>query len=68
MAIVERHKAELERTAGPQDRAPSVPRPHPAGGGNGLVLLARLSSSWGVASDEGTCVWFERALLPPDRA
>ena len=47
---------------------PAVPRPHPEGGGNGLVLLARLSSTWGVASDDRTCVWFERALLPPDRA
>ena len=53
---------------GPGFVAPNVPRPHPEGGGNGLVLLARLSSSWGVACDDGTCVWFERALLPPDRA
>jgi hypothetical protein len=29
------------------------------------VLLARMSSSWGVARDDGTCVWFERALSPP---
>jgi anti-sigma regulatory factor (Ser/Thr protein kinase) len=53
---------------GPGFVAPADPRPHPAGGGNGLVLLARLSSSWGVACDDGTCVWFERALSPPDRA
>ena len=53
---------------GPGFMAPAVPRPHPEGGGNGLVLLARLSSSWGVACDDATCVWFERALMPPDRA
>jgi anti-sigma regulatory factor (Ser/Thr protein kinase) len=52
---------------GPGFVAPAVPRGHPEGGGNGLVLLARMSSSWGVASDDGTCVWFERALSPPDR-
>jgi anti-sigma regulatory factor (Ser/Thr protein kinase) len=49
------------------DRGPgfaplAAPRPRPEGGGNGLVLLARMSSSWGVACDDGTCVWFERAL------
>jgi anti-sigma regulatory factor (Ser/Thr protein kinase) len=48
--------------------APVVPRPHPQGGGNGLVLLERLSSRWGVACDDGTCVWFERILAPPDLA
>ena len=53
---------------GPGFVAPAVPRRRPEGGGNGLVLLARMSSSWGVASDDGTCVWFERALLPADRA
>ncbi|MEA2154585.1 MAG: hypothetical protein QOE11_725 [Solirubrobacteraceae bacterium] len=47
---------------GPGFDPPAVPRNRPGGGGNGLVLLARLSSSWGVASDDGTCVWFERAL------
>jgi anti-sigma regulatory factor (Ser/Thr protein kinase) len=50
--------------AGPGFVPPAVPRPHPEGGGNGLVLLARMSSSWGVACDRGTCVWFERALSP----
>ena len=44
--------------------APAWPRPRAGGGGNGLVLLARMSSSWGVACDDGTCVWFERALAP----
>ena len=54
---------------GPGFEAPAVPRPRAQGsGGNGLVLLARLSSSWGVACDDGTCVWFERALSPPDPA
>jgi anti-sigma regulatory factor (Ser/Thr protein kinase) len=43
---------------------PPVPRHRREGGGNGLVLLARLSSSWGVATDAGTCVWFERSLAP----
>jgi anti-sigma regulatory factor (Ser/Thr protein kinase) len=47
---------------GPGFTAPEVPRPRPQGGGNGLVLLARMSSDWGVAEHGGTCVWFERAL------
>jgi anti-sigma regulatory factor (Ser/Thr protein kinase) len=50
--------------AGPGFVPPAVPQPRPEGGGNGLVLLARMSSSWGVAADDGTCVWFERALSP----
>jgi anti-sigma regulatory factor (Ser/Thr protein kinase) len=55
--------------AGPGFEPPAVPRPRPEGGGNGLVLLARMSSSWGVACDTGTCVWFERALaVPSERA
>jgi anti-sigma regulatory factor (Ser/Thr protein kinase) len=59
------HVLRLEvRDGGPGFVAPAVPRPHPEGGGNGLVLLARMSSSWGVAGDDGTCVWFERALSP----
>jgi anti-sigma regulatory factor (Ser/Thr protein kinase) len=54
---------------GPGFVAPAVPRRHRhGGGGNGLVLLARMSSNWGVVCDDGTCVWFERALLPPQRA
>ena len=53
---------------GPGVEPPAVPRRRPRGGGNGLVLLARMSSRWGVDCDDGTCVWFERALSPPDRA
>jgi anti-sigma regulatory factor (Ser/Thr protein kinase) len=47
---------------GPGFEPPAVPRRRAGGGGNGLVLLARMSSNWGVASDDGTCVWFERPL------
>jgi anti-sigma regulatory factor (Ser/Thr protein kinase) len=49
---------------GPGFQPPIVPRSRPQGGGNGLVLLARMSSDWGVATDDGTCVWFERSLAP----
>jgi anti-sigma regulatory factor (Ser/Thr protein kinase) len=48
---------------GPGFDPPEVPRSRPEGGGNGLVLLARMSSEWGVAGDDGTCVWFERVLV-----
>jgi anti-sigma regulatory factor (Ser/Thr protein kinase) len=51
--------------AGPGFEAPAVPRSRPEGGGNGLVLLARMSSSWGVDCDAGTCVWFERTVALP---
>ncbi len=48
---------------GPGFTPPTAPAPRPGGGGNGLVLLASLSTSWGVApADGGTCVWFEREL------
>jgi anti-sigma regulatory factor (Ser/Thr protein kinase) len=47
---------------GPGFVAPAVLRPRSQGGGNGLILVARLSSSWGVSGDDGTCVWFERRL------
>jgi two-component sensor histidine kinase len=48
---------------GPGFDPPAVPQAREDGsGGNGLVLLACLSSSWGVAGDDGTCVWFEREL------
>jgi anti-sigma regulatory factor (Ser/Thr protein kinase) len=47
---------------GPGFSRPDVLRPRAEGGGNGLILVERLSSSWGVAGDDGTCVWFERAL------
>jgi len=45
-----------------------APPAHPSrradGGGNGLILLQRLTSAWGVATDTGTCVWFECPLQP----
>jgi anti-sigma regulatory factor (Ser/Thr protein kinase) len=47
---------------GPGFTPPAVLRPRAEGGGNGLILVERLSSSWGVAGDDGTCVWFEREL------
>jgi anti-sigma regulatory factor (Ser/Thr protein kinase) len=28
-------------------------------GGNGFILVDCLSSRWGIATDAGTCVWFE---------
>jgi anti-sigma regulatory factor (Ser/Thr protein kinase) len=49
---------------GPGFEPPAVLRPRAEGGGNGLILVERLSSSWGVAGDDGTCVWFERRLEP----
>ncbi|HUR85896.1 MAG TPA: ATP-binding protein [Solirubrobacteraceae bacterium] len=49
---------------GPGFTPPDIPLPREEGGGNGLVLLSRMSSSWGVACDDGTCVWFERMLAP----
>jgi anti-sigma regulatory factor (Ser/Thr protein kinase) len=45
---------------------PRNPRPRTQGGGIGLMLLDRMSSRWGVALDDGTCVWFERDLSPAD--
>ena len=50
---------------GPGFAPPDVPLRRPDGGGHGLVMLARMSSSWGVAGDDGTCVWFERMLPSP---
>jgi anti-sigma regulatory factor (Ser/Thr protein kinase) len=50
---------------GPGFVPPAILRPRSAGGGNGLILVERLSSSWGVSGDDGTCVWFERELAPP---
>jgi anti-sigma regulatory factor (Ser/Thr protein kinase) len=41
----------------------AITRPRTGVGGNGLLLVDQLSSSWGVAADDGTCVWFERTLL-----
>jgi anti-sigma regulatory factor (Ser/Thr protein kinase) len=49
---------------GPGFEAPPRPQRRPDGGGHGLTMLQRMSSAWGVASDDGTCVWFERALAP----
>jgi anti-sigma regulatory factor (Ser/Thr protein kinase) len=34
------------------------------GGGNGLILLERLATAWGVSGDDRTCVWFERQVEP----
>ncbi len=53
---------------GPGFDAPAEPRARPEGGGNGLVLLARMSSDWGVATDGGNRVWFERTLAPEREA
>jgi len=50
--------------SGPGFSGPAVPRPRPGGGGNGLMLVDRLSTAWGVSGDDGTCVWFERELAP----
>jgi anti-sigma regulatory factor (Ser/Thr protein kinase) len=47
---------------GPGFTPPAVVGARPEGGGNGLVLLDRMSTAWGVAGDDGTCVWFEREL------
>jgi anti-sigma regulatory factor (Ser/Thr protein kinase) len=49
---------------GPGFTPPRSPCTRADGGGNGLLLLDRLSSAWGVAGDDGTCVWFERVLGP----
>lgn len=49
---------------GPGFTPPAILLPRARGGGNGLILVERLSSSWGVAGDDGTCVWFERPLEP----
>jgi len=40
--------------------SPSVP-PRGAPGGYGLLLLERMSDTWGVQRDGGFCVWFELA-------
>ena len=49
---------------GPGFEPPQILRQHIGGGGSGLVLVDRLSSSWGVSNDDRTCVWFERPLQP----
>jgi anti-sigma regulatory factor (Ser/Thr protein kinase) len=47
---------------GPGFSPPANPRRRADGGGNGLMMLQRMSSAWGVATDDGTCVWFERRV------
>jgi anti-sigma regulatory factor (Ser/Thr protein kinase) len=47
---------------GPGFSPPANPRRRSDGGGNGLMMLQRVSSAWGVATDDGTCVWFERPV------
>jgi anti-sigma regulatory factor (Ser/Thr protein kinase) len=37
------------------------PGPH---GGFGLLLLRSLPERWGIATDDGTCVWFELDVEP----
>ena len=37
----------------------AVGRPHGAAGGFGLLMVDRAASRWGVAADDGNCVWFE---------
>jgi hypothetical protein len=41
---------------------PLDPRPTGALGGFGLRIVDRMASRWGVAGDDGTCVWFELDL------
>lgn len=36
-----------------------VQGPRGAAGGFGLVMVDRAASRWGVAADDGNCVWFE---------
>jgi anti-sigma regulatory factor (Ser/Thr protein kinase) len=40
-------------------RPPATPNPEPVQGGRGLLLVAALTSAWGVTVGEGTTVWFE---------
>jgi serine phosphatase RsbU (regulator of sigma subunit)/anti-sigma regulatory factor (Ser/Thr protein kinase) len=44
---------------GPGFDPPDVPAARPEGGGNGLVMVQRIASRWGVERSVGTCVWFE---------
>ena len=37
----------------------AVGRPEGAPGGFGLLMVDRAASRWGVATDDGNCVWFE---------
>ena len=36
-----------------------VGRPRPDPGGFGLLMVDRAASRWGIAGDDGNCVWFE---------
>ena len=48
-------------SAGELERRRSEP------GGYGLLMVDRACSRWGIASDEGNCVWFELDRERPDR-
>jgi anti-sigma regulatory factor (Ser/Thr protein kinase) len=41
-----------------------VNRPDGAPGGFGLLMVDRAASRWGVATDDGNCVWFELDRRP----
>jgi anti-sigma regulatory factor (Ser/Thr protein kinase) len=41
---------------------PGGERPEGALGGFGLRIVDEMASRWGVAGDDGTCVWFELEL------
>jgi anti-sigma regulatory factor (Ser/Thr protein kinase) len=47
------------RDNGPGFEGSRTPSPHHDGGGFGLLLVDRIASRWGVASEDGSCVWFE---------
>ena len=47
------------RDDAPGFERPRAPSPHRDGGGFGLVLVDRIATRGGVASDAGSCVWFE---------
>jgi hypothetical protein len=42
----------------------AVGRPSDATGGFGLLMMDRAASRWGVAADDGNCVWFELDRRP----
>jgi anti-sigma regulatory factor (Ser/Thr protein kinase) len=48
------------RDDGPGLEPPHAPSPRSAGdGGFGLLMIDRVATRWGAASDAGSCVWFE---------
>ena len=47
------------RDDGPGFERPRSPSPHRDGGGFGLLLVDQIATRWGVADDDGSCVWFE---------